>query len=139
MQNFSILPALLQTAVLALLSAAVPMRATATSTIVAAVSQDGTDSLVVDPSPRELKLARSVHVLAFTSQDELLFAESEGNFTVKEWDDVYDTAKKICCQSGAGTAGVNMILDDETGGRDIRQFLRSTVETKAATDLHWKV
>ena len=139
MQNFSILPALLQTAVLALLSAAVPMRATATSTIVAAVSQDGTDSLVVDPSPRELKLARSVHVLAFTSQDELLFAESEGDFTVKEWDDAYDTAKKICCQSGAGTAGVNMILDDETGGRDIRQFLRSTVETKAATDLHWKV
>lgn len=115
------------------------MRATATSTIVAAVSQDGTDSLVVDPSPRELKLARSVHVLAFTSQDELLFAESEGDFTVKEWDDAYDTAKKICCQSGAGTAGVNMILDDETGGRDIRQFLRSTVETKAATDLHWKV
>ncbi|KAK0657518.1 hypothetical protein B0T16DRAFT_452966 [Cercophora newfieldiana] len=138
--NFAIIPALLQTAVLALLSAAVPMRATATSAIVAVVSQDGASELVADPSPREVEAAQSVHVLAFTSQDELLLAESEGDFTVKEWDDVYDTAKRICCQSGA-TKGesIEMVLDEKgDNGPDMRQFLRSTLETKVVADLYWK-
>jgi exosome complex component RRP46 len=112
------------------------MRATATAAIVAIVSQDGTCKLVAEPSPREIEAAQSVHVLAFTSQDDLLLAESEGDFTVKEWDDVYDTAKTICCKSGATKAeGIEMVLDS---GPDMRKFLRSALETKVAADLHWK-
>ncbi|KAK0731238.1 hypothetical protein B0H67DRAFT_479284 [Lasiosphaeris hirsuta] len=137
--NFPIIPALLQTAVLALLSAAMPMRATATSAVVAVVSQDGTSRTVADASARDIETAQSVHVLAFTSQDELLLAESEGDFTVEEWDDVYETAKRICCQSGASKAGIEMLVDDESlNGPDMRQFLRSTLETKVDADLHWK-
>lgn len=133
------MPALIQTAVLALLSAAVPMRATATATAVAIVRQDGATKTIVDPSPREIEIARSVHVLAFTSQDELLLAESEGDFSVKEWDGVYETAKRICCRSMSTREGVEMILDDEdAGGRDMRHLLRSAVESKVAADLHWK-
>jgi exosome complex component RRP46 len=125
--------------VLALLSASVPMRATATASFVAVLSQDGTNKVVVNPPPRDLETARSVHVLAFTSHDELLLAESEGDFTVKEWDDVYDTAKRICCQSGAAKTGIEMELDDEgDNGIDMRRFLRSAVETKVEADLHWK-
>jgi len=116
------------------------MRATATSAIITIVSNDGATKLVSEPSLRDVEAAQSVHVLAFTSQDELLLAESEGDFTVKEWDDVYDTAKKICCQSGAAKReGIEMLLDEkEGGGPDMRQFLRSTLETKVAADLHWK-
>ncbi|KAK0632111.1 hypothetical protein B0T14DRAFT_416643 [Immersiella caudata] len=138
--NSAVIPALLQTAVLALLSAAIPMRATATSAIVAVMTQDGASRLVAHPSPREIEAAQSVHVLAFTSQDGLLLAESEGDFTVKEWDDVYDTAKKICCKSGATKGeGIEMVLDEqEDSGPDMRQFLRSALETKVAADLHWK-
>lgn len=116
------------------------MRSTATASFVAIVSRDGTKQTLVNPSARDLDFAQSVHVLAFTSQDELLLAESEGDFTVKEWDDVYDTAKKICCQSGGpGKTDIEMMLDDQDhGGPDMRQFLRSTLETKIAADLHWK-
>lgn len=109
------------------------MRATATSAIVAVVSQDGASKMVTDPSPREIEAAQSVHVLAFTSQDELLLAESEGDFTVKEWDDIYDTAKRICCQDGA-----TKMDEKENSGPDMRQFLRQFLETKVAADLHWK-
>ena len=82
-----VMPALFQTATLALLSAAIPMRATATASVVAVVLEGKTKKMVADPTPRELEAAQSVHVLAFTSNDELLLAESEGDFTVKEWDE----------------------------------------------------
>jgi exosome complex component RRP46 len=133
------MPALFQTSVLALLSAAVPMRATATATAVAIVLQDGTRKKVVDPSPREIEAAKSVHVLAFTSRDELLLAESEGDFTVREWDEVCEIAERVCCRSTVTKEGIEMMLDDEVAdGPDMRHFLRSAVEDKVAADLHWK-
>ena len=133
------MPALMQTAVLALLSAGVPMRATATATAVAVVHQDGAKKTVVDPSPRDIETAQSVHALAFTSHGRLLLAESEGDFTVKEWDDLYETAKGICCRSAPAKEGMAMVLDEEESvGADMRQFLRSTMESKVAADLHWK-
>jgi exosome complex component RRP46 len=132
------MPALMQTAVLALLSAGIPMRATATATAIALTHQDGADKIIIDPRPRDVETARSVHVLAFTSKDELLLAESEGDFTVKEWDEVYETAKKICCRPAPD--GAAMQLDDESSavGPDLRQFLRTTMEAKVTADLHWK-
>ena len=115
------------------------MRATATSTVAAVLFQDGAKRVAVDQSPKDLAAARSVHVLAFTSHDELLLAESEGDFTVQEWDDVYDAAAKICCQSGAGNADADMVLDGQaSAGPDMRQFLSSTLEAKVAADLYWK-
>ncbi|KAK4147928.1 uncharacterized protein C8A04DRAFT_24490 [Dichotomopilus funicola] len=138
--NFAIMPALMQTAVLALLSAGVPMRATATATAIAVMRQEeGAPTLVVDPSTRAIETAQSAHVLAFTSHGGLLLAESEGDFTVKEWDSVYDTAREICCRSAPTKEGMEMVLDEEaTRGPDMRQFLQSTMEAKVAKDLHWK-
>jgi exosome complex component RRP46 len=133
------MPALFQTSVLALLSAGVPMKATATATTMALNHQDGSKRTIVDPSPREVETAQSVHVLAFTSHDELLFAESEGDFTVKEWDDVYETARKVCCRPAMQREGIAMVLDDEdASGPDMRHFIRSAMESKVATDLQWK-
>ncbi|KAK4156873.1 exosome complex component RRP46 [Chaetomidium leptoderma] len=137
--NFAIMPALIQTAVLALLSAGVPMRATLTATAVAMAHRDGAKKTIVDPTPRDIETAQSVHVFAFTSRDELLLAESEGDFTVEEWDDVCETAKKVCCHSAPAKEGMAMVLDDEdVGGPDMRQFLRSTMKSKVDADLHWK-
>ncbi|KAF3769094.1 hypothetical protein M406DRAFT_337384 [Cryphonectria parasitica EP155] len=135
--DLSIIPALLQTAVLALLSAAVPMRSTATCVVAAVSPEDGKTEVVIDPSPRQVELSRSVHVLAFTSHDELLLAESEGDFSMNEWDQVYDTARSICCRPPARE--VDMVLDDDQqAGLDLRQFVRSTTEAKVTADLHWK-
>ncbi|KAK3942196.1 hypothetical protein QBC46DRAFT_362848 [Diplogelasinospora grovesii] len=139
--NLAIIPALLQTAVLALLSAAVPMKATATSSAVAVVLQDdGAKKMVVDPSPRDIESAQSVHALIFTSHDELLLAESEGDFTVQDWDQAYEVAYNVCCQAEAKKAGTDMMIDDDNdaSGSDMRHFIRSTMESKVAADLHWK-
>lgn len=131
------IPALLQTAVLALLSAAVPMRSTATSTLAAVSVEDEKTKVIVDPSPRQVELSRSVHVLFFTSHDELLLAESEGDFSMDEWDQVYETAWSLCCRPPR--KDIDMVLDDDqTPGPDLRQFVRSTAEAKVTADLHWK-
>jgi exosome complex component RRP46 len=132
-----VIPALIQASVLALLSAAVPLRATATSTV---VSVNPGSFHQVDPTPQQLQEAQSVHVFAFTSQDGLLLAESEGDFTFDEWTDVCQTARRICCGIGVE----NTTLDADMGGReadigsDLRHFVRATAEAKVADDLEWK-
>lgn len=132
------IPALLQTAGLALLSAAVPMRSTATSAVAAISVEDGKTSFIIDPSPRQTGQARSVHVFAFTSHEELLLAESEGDFTMDEWDHVYATARSICCKP-APNQEIDMILgEDQHTGPDLRHFVRGAAEVKVTADLHWK-
>ena len=59
-----------------MLSAAIPMKVTAACTIVA-VLPGGASKVVVDPSPAEMVKARSLHVVGFTSGEDLLLAESE--------------------------------------------------------------
>lgn len=143
-QNLPIVPALLQAAVLALLSAAIPLRTTATSTVVAVVAPTAgghKSQLVVDPSPREAEKARSLHVFAFTSSDRLLLAESEGPFTMQEWADVHAKAQETCCEPTRAPAVMLDHADNDVGTRsdpNIRQFIRSTVEAKVSADLHWK-
>jgi len=116
------------------------MSATATSTVVAVVADDdGTNKVIADPSPRQAEDASSLHTLAFTSHDELLLVESEGDFTMQQWDSVYETARQICCGQEHGGSGIDMILDDgQRNGPDLRHFVRSILEAKVATDLHWK-
>ncbi len=62
--------------------------------------------------------------------------ESEGDFTVEDWDQVHEAAKKVCCQPEK-EAGIDMITDDDSG-TDMRHFLRSTLAAQVASDLHWK-
>ncbi|KAB5536417.1 hypothetical protein GE09DRAFT_326772 [Coniochaeta sp. 2T2.1] len=136
--NLPIIPALMQTAVLALLSACVPMATTAAAAVTAVVSEEGATRLVVDPSQRELDTAKSAHVFAFTAHGQLLLAQSQGDFTMAEWEDAHATAKKICCDA-TKKEGMEMILDDDKqAGPDLQQFLRSTMEAKVAEDLLWR-
>ncbi|KAI1764793.1 hypothetical protein GGR53DRAFT_466038 [Hypoxylon sp. FL1150] len=135
--NLAILPALLQTAVLSLLSAALPLTATLTSTSLAIVSDGQSTKTVLNPSPREIEVSQSFHVFAFTSHDELILVESEGGFTTKEWDDVFAVAQRQCCSSVAAD-GDTFMDGDSVAGTDLRQFTRSTLEEKIVSDLHWK-
>ena len=81
--------------------------------------------------------AKSVHVLGFTSDDELLLAESSGSFSTEEWDKVLETGQRVCCQGR--NAGLDTAMaDDSTESASIRRFIRSVMETKTAADLHWK-
>ncbi|KAI1430016.1 hypothetical protein F5Y12DRAFT_217209 [Xylaria sp. FL1777] len=136
--NLPVLPALLQTAILSLLSASLPMTATLTSTSLAIVLEDGRRQIVTNPTARQIEQSQSFHVLAFTSQNELILAESEGSFTMKEWDDVYSAAHGQCCAATAISDTDTLMDEGLPTGADLRRFVRSTVEQKTASDLYWK-
>lgn len=113
------------------------MRATATCTVAAVSIENGQSEVIIDPSPRQTEISRSLHVLAFTSHDELLLAESEGDFSLDEWEEIYQTAQSICCKPAQNE--IDMVLDDDQqSGPDMRRFSRSAVEAKVIADLHWK-
>ncbi|KAI1382140.1 hypothetical protein F4677DRAFT_16601 [Hypoxylon crocopeplum] len=136
--NLPILPALLQTAVLSLLSAALPLRTTLTSTSLAIIVDGQSKKVVLNPSPREIEASQSFHVFSFTSQDELILVESEGSFTMKEWDDAYAAAQRQCCPDAATNDGDALMDDGSPADTNLKQFTRSTLEDKIASELHWK-
>lgn len=138
-QNLAILPALLQTAVLTLLSASMPLAMTLTSVLLALKSDGKSRNIVTSPTVVQFQAADSVHVLAFTSQEDLLVAESEGTFTLEEWNEVHDTAKALCCHESAAAGGYLMQDEgEEENEASLMTFVKSTLEDKVAKDLHWK-
>ncbi|KAI4281603.1 MAG: hypothetical protein L6R38_003581 [Xanthoria sp. 2 TBL-2021] len=133
--NLSLLPALLQSSILALLSTSLPLTMTLTSTLVA-VSQSG--ELVLKPSVKALQEAASLHVLAFSSLGELLVVESEGAFDMAIWEQVYSKAENHCRTSDAGNLA-QMDIDMEPSRSDsLGDSLRSIIEEKAAKEHRWK-
>ncbi|KAI9053517.1 hypothetical protein LZ554_002472 [Drepanopeziza brunnea f. sp. 'monogermtubi'] len=130
--NLPILPALLQTATLALLSASMPLSMTLTS-VYLALTPEG---IISNPTPLQSQSASSNHVLAFTSNGDLLVAESEGSFTLKDWEGVCEAGKAICCDN-SGAHGDYAMGDDEKDV-SLSVFLKSTLEEKIKTDLQWK-
>ncbi|KAF6840124.1 exosome complex subunit rrp46 [Colletotrichum plurivorum] len=127
--NLTLLPALLHSAVLALLSAAVPLKAIATC-VSLAVLENGR-RIVVDPSPVEVDQATSLHVLGFTAQDDLLLAESEGDFSLSQWDAVVNMAHQACCQHRQ--ADLDTAMDEvDRDSTNMRQFIRTVMEAKVA-------
>lgn len=122
---------------MALLSAAIPLNSVLASTALAVVaSDDEADQIVVNPTAREVEKSRSVHAFAYTSNQDLILAESEGEFTMEEWDNLLATARKQCCASPQ-TDDVDM-NDDSPAGADLITFTRSTLESANAADLYWK-
>lgn len=118
--------------------------ATAASLIILPTTGSSTQTKIVSSfSPRDASAARSTHVFVFSAQgDKLLLAESEGEFTMGEWDEVLAAAQKICCQNeeAVDTSGDSMALDSNgnDNGPDLRGFLRSTVQGKLEDALKWK-
>ncbi|KAI9171620.1 Exosome complex component RRP46 [Paramyrothecium foliicola] len=135
--NLSIIPALLHAAILGFLTGAVPMKSIATAVTLAIPREGEGDAIILHPSPVEANQAKSVHVVGFTSDEELLLAESKGAFSPDEWDKVLQTGQRLCCRrQGAG-------LDETMGdggieSASIADFMRAAMEAKSAADLHWK-
>jgi len=138
-QTLLILPALLQAAVLTLLSASIPLAVTLTSVLLAITSDQNSRSIVRNPSPLQFHNADSVHVLAFTSHSELLVAESVGSFSIEDWGDVYEVGKSLCCD-GANAADDDVMQDGGLDGKsgDMMMFVKSILKSKVDSDLHWK-
>jgi len=141
--ELGILPALLHTALLALLSANIPLETTFTAALAAVVPTDasaGQDSnasrKVVLPTPStDLSSATSLHVFAFTAERELLLAESEGDFNFEMWERAYEEAEKACCGQSAVLDGS---MDVEVEESSLRDWLRSVVREKVEKDQRWR-
>ena len=134
-QNLPIIPALLHAAILGLLTAAIPLKAIAAATVIAI--PDGDKDVIVDPTAVEADRARSLHVLGFTSQDELLLSESQGSFSADEWNKILELGQRVCCQHqqpGLDTA----MAGGNHESRSMKDFIRSVIEAKVAEDLYWK-
>jgi exosome complex component RRP46 len=140
LQNLPVIPALLHAAILGLLSAAVPLKATATATTLAVVVSDAdrSNKVIISPSPLEIDKAASIHVFGFTSQDNLLFVESEGPFQLEEWNEAEMLARKACCQQRQDSGLDAIMSSGNQDFADMRHFIRSTMEEKVASDLQWK-
>lgn len=112
------------------------MTATISSTSLAIVSKDGHRQIVTNPTARQIEQSQSFHTLAFTSRNELILAESEGSFTMKEWDDVYNTARSQCCITAEDSD--TLMNEGLTDNAVPKHFIRSTVEQQTTSDLYWK-
>ncbi|KAL9012058.1 MAG: hypothetical protein Q9173_003138 [Seirophora scorigena] len=134
-QNLPLLPVLLQSSVLALLSTSLPLNMALTSTLVA-VTPSG--ELIGGPRPGIIEEALSLHVLAFSSNGQLLLAESEGAFDMDIWDQVYGIAEHICRGSKSedldGTEDINM----EPPNDSLESSLRNILQEKTAREQRWK-
>ncbi|OJJ42862.1 hypothetical protein ASPZODRAFT_147028 [Penicilliopsis zonata CBS 506.65] len=119
----TLLPALLHTALLALLSASVPMSMYFTTTIIA-VTPSG--EIICKPSIKDADEAASVHVLAFSSKGHLLLTESEGSFDFDTWEKVHDRALTICHLPEEASAGNGKV--EYAVGSTWQKWLAESVE-----------
>lgn len=137
-QYLPILPSLLHTALLSLLSAAIPMSMIYTAALIAV---SPTEELIPNPAPKDTKTATSLHVLAFSSKGHLLLNESQGDFDLSTWERVHDCAETIC--RGGTKFQVSREGDVSMTGsgepQTLEQFVREVVTDKAREDFSWKL
>ncbi|KAL2890072.1 Exosome complex component RRP46 [Ceratocystis lukuohia] len=143
--NLAAIPALLHSAILGLMAAAIPLNCLASATVLAtaptAEADGGKQAITVDPSAVEISRARAVHVFSFTSKDELLMAESEGEFSAIELADAMAVAKDVCCRAVKEEQGLDTAMEGTDGNEptNMRQFMQSVVEAKLRVDMQWKI
>ncbi|KAH6898820.1 ribosomal protein S5 domain 2-type protein [Thelonectria olida] len=133
--NLPIIPALLHSAILGILTAAIPLKAIAAATLIA-IPEEGKD-FIIDPTAVEAERAKSLHVLGFTSKDELLLSESEGSFSANEWTKVLELGQQVCYQHQQ-TSFDTAMGGDNLESQSMKDFIRSVMQAQVAEDLHWK-
>ena len=82
----------------------------------------------------ETARAQSIHVLAFTSHNELLLCESEGTFSPSEWENVLQVGESICCQDTV--SGDDTPMKDGYDAKSVGSFMRSVLQLKAAEEAY---
>ncbi|BCS29928.1 putative exosome complex subunit Rrp46 [Aspergillus puulaauensis] len=131
-----LLPALLHTATLAMLSASVPFSMTLSATVLAVNSSH---EIVREPSIKDTASSTSLHVLAFTSKGHLLLNESEGKFDFDTWEEVYERALVICHGASAAGSDGDVAMAENEDSQPLEGLLRDTVQDQIHSDYAWKI
>lgn len=125
-----VLCGLLNAASLGVLDAAVGMKEVFVASLVG-VSKDG--KVVAEPGMQDRSVCRSLHVFCFGGKGGLLLSESEGRFSIHEWEKAMAVAREACLGSS---------LDVEMNGKTMRQTLlqgvRTKLENRIAMDHTWR-
>ncbi|KAI5300396.1 exosome non-catalytic core subunit rrp46 [Ascosphaera atra] len=130
-----VLPSLLNAALLALLTAAVPLSMTYTAVLIA-VLPDG--NLLRNPARKEIANAPSLHVFSISSTGSLLLSIDEGSFDLETYDRAYVLARQGCLPLKVNEGGdVNM--KQGATAEPLEMFVRHTVEDRLRDELTWKV
>ena len=87
---------------------------------------------------QQIKLASSIHVLAFSSRGDLLVVESEGDFTIDKWEEVHQRAKLICHGDEGDESESEDVSMDSDDVSKLENVLKEAVETKMAKEQRWK-
>jgi exosome complex component RRP46 len=127
-----LLAPLLQTTMLSLLAASIPLRTTFTS-VCLAVSHNG--AIATFPSPKDIANAKSLHVFSFSLRGEMLVAESEGAFDMELWDQASQVAEGVCRYEGGG---VEMDLGNAQNKLNLEKWIRDLIEEKAQKEQSWR-
>ncbi|KAF3042899.1 exosome non-catalytic core subunit rrp46 [Didymella heteroderae] len=143
--SLTLLPHLLHTAFLSLLSASIPLSTTLTSVLVAFPSSTTKSSTpLLTPTANELlraKPIRSTHVFAFSGDRRLLLNESDGKFSYEEWEEACEMAEEICCKEedqGGISLGESMEVDGAVQSQNLEKWLREVVTRKVEYEQRWK-
>ncbi|KAJ5108364.1 hypothetical protein N7456_005039 [Penicillium angulare] len=132
----TIIPALLHASLLALISAAVPLSMTFTTTLLG-VTRSG--QIIRDPSPAAAKAVASLHVLSFSSKGHLLLSESQGRFDFETWELVRQQAASICRAVATTGSDGDTDMGEGADGAHVDAFVRETVEDSLHRDYTWKL
>ena len=107
---------------------------TLTATLIAVTSDQ---ELIQDPSRKQIETATSLHVLSFSSHGDLLVVESEGKFSIDDWDTVFTKAKQVC--QGFDAANSDEDVDMDAGEQiSLEGALRKTMHDRMIKDQIWK-
>ncbi|KAJ4405765.1 exosome non-catalytic core subunit rrp46 [Didymella pomorum] len=143
--SLTLLPHLLHTAFLSLLSASIPLSTTLTSVLVAYPSSTAKSSTpLLTPTANELlraKPIRSTHVFAFSGDRRLLLNESDGKFSYEEWEEACEMAEEACCKEedqGGVSLGDSMEIDGTVQSQHLEKWLREVVKRKVEYEQRWK-
>ncbi|KAJ0427056.1 hypothetical protein BJY00DRAFT_307037 [Aspergillus carlsbadensis] len=131
-----ILPALLHTSILALLSASVPLSMSLSATVLA-VNSSG--EIAREPSSTDAAAAASLHVLAFTSKGHLLLNESEGAFDFDTWESVYERALTICHGTSALGPDSDVTMTETMDTQPLEGLIRDAVEDCIHVEYAWRI
>ncbi|KAL4778486.1 hypothetical protein BJX76DRAFT_362688 [Aspergillus varians] len=131
-----LLPALLHTATLALLSASVPLSVTLSATVLAVNSSR---EIIREPSTKDAAGFSSLHVLAFTSKGHLLLNESEGTFDFDTWEEVYERALAICHGTAALGSDGDVAMTENAENQPLEGLVRDTVQDRIHSEYAWKI
>lgn len=143
-QTLPLLPHLLHTSLLALLSASIPLSTTLTSVLIVLPSSSSPLLAPTAPELLRAKPIKSVHVFAFSGDRRLLLNESDGNFSVEEWDEACEMAEEVCCkeeEEGGVSLGGEMDVDGGAGvdaQGNLEKWLRGVVRRKVEWEQRWK-